>query len=239
MIFIGLPAVEEEYKSKKVIIKKEILNRLKNFGGKLIVASDQLVAFRSGTDKKDGIVLISGTGCVCHGWRGKKEAKVSGWGWLADEGSGFWTGQKGLQAVLKYLDGRGSSTLIAGLLFKDFGLKSRKDLLNRIYANYSTRQISLISKIVDKAANRGDKIARLIMEEAGKELALNAKVVINKLDFKDMVFPIVLAGGMFNSRIALRIFKKEIKKMAPRARFLKPKGDPVTGAITLAIENLR
>jgi len=239
LVFIGMPAVEEEYKSKKEIIKKEILKRFKNFKGKLIIESDQLVAFRSGTQERDGVVIISGTGCVCHGWREKKEAKVSGWGWLADEGSGFWAGQRGLQSVLKDLDGRGLRTLITGLLFTEFGLKNRNELLNRIYADYSTRQISLISEIVDKAANRGDKIARSIIEEAGKELALNAKVVVKKLDFKDTIFPIVLVGGMFNSGIALGILKNEVRKMAPGARFLKPKGDPVTGAITLAIENLK
>lgn len=238
LIFIGLPAIEEEYKSQKVRIKKEILKRLKNFKGELIIESDQVVAFRLGTQEKDGIVLISGTGCVCHGWRGKKEAKTSGWGWLADEGSGFWTGQKGLQVVLKDLDGRGSKTLIRRLLFREFGLKNRNDLLSKVYGDYSTRQISLISRIVDKAANKKDKIARSIMEEAGKELAMSAKTVIKKLDFNDKIFPIVLVGGMFDSRITLNVLKTEIKKIAPGAHFLKPKLTPVIGAIKLAIENL-
>jgi len=238
-IFVGLPAIEEEYKSRKGRIKKEILKRLKNFKGRLIIESDQVVAFRSGTQEKDGIVLISGTGCACHGWRGKKEVKVSGWGWLADEGSGFWTGQKGLQAVLKDLDERGSKTLIRRLLFREFGLKNRNDLLKRVYADYSTRQISLISRIVDKAANRGDKIATSIMEEAGKELAISTTAVIKKLDFKDKIFPIVLVGGMFDSRITLNIFKMEVKKIAPGVHFLKPKVAPVIGAIKLAIENLK
>jgi len=239
LIFIGLPAIEEEYKSQKGIIKKEILKRLKNFKGRLIIESDQLVAFRSGTQKKDGIVLISGTGCASHGWRGKREVKVSGWGWLADEGSGFWTGQRGLQAVLKDLDERGSKTLIKRMLFEEFGFKNRNDLLSRVYADYSTRQISLISRIVDKAADRKDKIARSIMEEAGKELAISVKTVIKKLDFKDKIFPIVLVGGMFDSRITLNIFKTEVKKIAPGTYFLRPKVAPVIGAIKLAIENLK
>jgi N-acetylglucosamine kinase-like BadF-type ATPase len=235
LIFIGLPAVEEEYKNKKEEIKREILKRLKNFDGKLIVESDQLVAFSSGTGEKDGIVLISGTGCVCHGWWGDKEAKASGWGWLADEGSGFWVGQKGFQAILKELDDRRPKTLITKLLFNEWGLKNQDDLLNKIYLNYSIRQISLISKIVDKAANKGDKIAKSIMEETVKELAISAITVIKKLSFQKQKFPIVLVGGIFNSKT----FKKEVKKIAKKIKFLKPKNSPVIGAVKLAIGNLK
>lgn len=237
-IFVGMPAVEEEYKSEKEIIKKEILKRLKDFKGKLVIGSDQLVAFRSGTDKKDGIVLISGTGCVCHGWQEKKEAKTSGWGWLADEGSGFWTGQKGFQAVLKEVDGRGPKTLITKILFKEWKIKNKNDLLNKVYLNFSIRQISLISKLVDKAANKGDEVAKDVMTKAGKELAQSAITAIKKLNFQNEKFPIVLVGGMFDSKTASQFFKKEVKKVAPEIQFLRPKIDPVVGAVKLAIEQL-
>src|SRR4030042_1320438 len=174
--------------------------------GKIIIGSDQKVAFRSGTDKKDGIVLISGTGCVCHGWRGDEDVKSSGWGWLSDEGSGFWVGQKGFQAFYKELDGRGRTTLITKLIFKELKLKSKDDLLKITYSKDSIRQTSLISKIVDEAANKGDKTAKSIMEEAGRELSLSAITVIKKLNFQNQKFPIVLVGGMFDSKIASKTF---------------------------------
>jgi len=239
LIFLGLPGVEKIYKNKKEEIKREILKRLKDFDGKIIIDSDQIVAFRSGTDEKDGVVFISGTGCVCHGWRGNKEVKASGWGWLADEGSGFWVGQKGLQTVFKELDGRKPKTLITKLLFDEWGLKNQDDLLNKIYLNYSVRQISLISKIVDKAADKGDKIAKSIMEEAVKELVMSATTVINKLNFQKQIFPMVLVGGMFDSKITSQVFIKEVKKIAEKAKFLKPKEDPVIGAVKLAIEQIK
>jgi len=236
--FIGLAAIEEEYRPKKGKIKKEILKRLKNFNRKLEIGSDQSVAFRSGIDEKNGVVLISGTGCVCHGWRNKKEAKTSGWGWLDDEGSGFWVGQRGFQAVFKELDGRGSKTLITKLIFKEWKLKNKEDLLKKIYSENFVREISLISRIVDKAANKGDKIAKNIMVEAGQELAESAITIIKKLNFKNEKFPLVLIGGMFDSKIVLETVKKEIKKFAPKAKFIQPKVDPVIGAVKLAIENL-
>jgi N-acetylglucosamine kinase-like BadF-type ATPase len=238
-IFIGLAAIEEEYKQKKEKIKKEILKRLKNFKGRLEIDSDQIVAFRSGTDEKDGVVLISGTGCVCHGWRGKKEAKTSGWGWLADEGSGFWAGQKGFQAIFKEFDGRGQKTEIKKLVFKKWKLKNKEDLLRKIYSKDSIFLASSISKIIDEAAKMGDKIAILIMKEAGKELAQAAIPVIEKLNFKNEKFPLVLVGRMFESEILLNEVEKEIKKIAKKVKFLKPKFKPVVGAVKLAIENLK
>jgi N-acetylglucosamine kinase-like BadF-type ATPase len=237
-IFIGLAAIEEEFKFEKEKIKREIRKKLK-FRGKLEIGSDQIVAFRSGTDEKNGIILIAGTGAVCHGWKNGKEAKTSGWGWLNDEGSGFWVGQRGFQAVFRELDGRGEKTLITKLIFKKWRLKDKKDFLKKVYAQDSVRQVSLISRIVDQAAKKGDKIAKKIMLEAGEELFLTATRVIGKLNFKNEEFPIVLIGRVFESEIVLKIVKREIKKIAPKVRFLipQPKINPVIGAVKLAIEN--
>jgi len=236
--FIGLAAIEEEFKFEKEKIKREIRRKLKNFKGELAIGSDQIVAFRSATDEKNGVVLISGTGCVSHGWKNGKEAKTSGWGWLNDEGSGFWVGQRGFQAVFKELDGRGPKTFIAKLLFQELKLKSKEALLKKIYSKDFVRDISLISRIVDEAANKGDRIVRNIMIEAGQELAKSAITIIKKLNFKNEKFPIVLVGGMFDSKIVLETVKKEVKKVAPKVKFIEPKVDPVIGAVKLAIEQL-
>jgi len=240
--FIGLAAVEEEYKSKIRKIKKEISKEKgisKISKAKIEIGSDQIIAFRTGTDEKEGVVLISGTGCVARGWKGKKEAKVSGWGYLNDEGSGFWAGQKGFQVILKELDGRGPKTKITKLIFKEWKLKNKEDLLKKVYSKNSILRTSSISRIVDKASKMGDKIATSIMKEVGKELAQSAISVIKKLNFKNQRFPLVLVGQMFKSKTVLSTVKKEIKKVVPKVRFLKPKVEPVIGAVKLAIENLK
>lgn len=252
-IFIGLPAVEEEFKSKIKEIKKAILrdNKIsKRLIGQLTIDSDQLVAYRSGTDQKEGIVLIAGTGCVVHGWKGKKEYKVSGWGWLADEGSAFWIGQKVFQAILKDLDGRGTKTLLTDLVFRrfkikphsKFGLRARKgkvNLLNqKIYSQNFIEALSSLSLICDLAARKGDKVAKNILIEAGKELSLSVRAVIKELNFFKKKFPLVLVGSVLKSKIILDKAKKEIKKIAPKIQFIIPKEKPVVGAVKLAIEAL-
>src|SRR3989344_218057 len=138
---IALPAIEEEYQEEK----EEILNYLRRqkrisriFQGKVEIFSDQLAAFRAGIKGKDGIILISGTGCGAHGWKGNREAKASGWGYFSDEGSAFWAGQKVMQVILKDLDKRGKKTLLSELIFKKFEIKNINDFLRKIYSKNLT-----------------------------------------------------------------------------------------------------
>lgn len=253
--FIGLPAAEEEFKFKIKEIKKEFFKQkkiAKIFKGKVVIGNDQIVAFKSGTDENDGIVLIAGTGCVAHGWKGKKEYKASGWGWLADEGSAFWIGQKVFQAVLKSLDGRGPKTLLKDFLFLEFKTKKETpNLLNqKIYSSNFTplerrsfltgfiETVSLLSLVCDRAAKKEDRLAKQILIEAGKELALSVKTVVKKLNFSNEKFPLVLVGSLFKSKIILDTLKKEIKTFASRAELIIPEKEPVAGAVRLAIEEL-
>lgn len=240
-VVVGLTLIQEnpELSSKiqKEIFKDRRIHRI--LKGKIKIVSDQIVGFRAGTDKKDGIVLIAGTGCVVHGWKKGKEAIASGWGWLADEGSSFWIGQKVYQTILKYLDGRGPKNLLKKFVFQKFRIKEDVNLLNKlIYFEEPNKVLAPLSIICDKAAKKGDRIAQNIMREAGKELALSANTVIKKLNFQKIKFPVVLVGSMFNSKIILKTVKKEIKRFAPKAEFILPKDEPVVGAIKMALNNL-
>ena len=240
--FLGLPAMEEEFKFKKEIIKEEFLKHKKLsliFKGKLIIGSDQLSGFKSGTDEKDGVMLNAGSGSVVHGWRGKEEARIDSWGYLSEMGSAFWVGQNGLQKVCKDLDGRGGKTLITKLIFQKLKIKNKEKLIEKIYSNNTQEIIRSFSILVDKAGRKGDKIARDILTEAGRELALSANTAIKRLNFQNKKFPLVLIGSMFKSKIILDKVKKEIKKFAPKAKFIRPKIEPVMGAVKLAIKSVK
>jgi len=239
--FIGLAAVEEEYKLRKKEIKKEILKHKEIspiFKGKIIIGSDQLVAFRSGTIEKEGISLIAGTGAVVRGWRKNKDFKSSGWGWLNDEGSGFWTGRRGLSRIFKELDKREKASLITKITFREWRLKNNNDLLKKVYSENFIKTVASISLFLDWAAKKGDQAAELILKEAGKKLSQTATSVIKELNFQNEKFPLVLVGKTFNSEIILREVKKEIKKIAPRVNFIEPKNEPVLGAVRLATEEI-
>jgi N-acetylglucosamine kinase-like BadF-type ATPase len=236
--FVGLPAVAEEYKFKIGKIKRELKKHKeisKIFKGKLIIDSDQKVAFRAGADG-DGVMLNAGTGCVAHGWKGEKEAHASGWGWLGDEGGAFFVGQKVFQAILKDLDGRGQKTILTKSVFKKLKVKNEEEFLNLVYRK-PFEIVPKLSVFCDLASKKGDRVAKEIMIEAAKEAFLAAKAVIKKLGFKEK-FPLVLIGGMFKSKVFSMEVKRKIKKFAPKTKFILLKKKPVIGAVKLAIENL-
>ena len=239
--FLGLPCLEEEYKFKKGKIKKELLKHREIspiFKGKVIIGSDQLVGFRSGTEKSYGLVLIAGSGCVVHGWSEKNEIKVDGWGYLTEQGSAFWIGQKGLQAVFNDLDGRGPRTLITNLVFQKFKIKNKIDLLEKIYLKNPIEVVPTLSVLVDEAGRKNDKVAKKILTQAARELALSAEIAIKKLNFSKREFPVVLIGSVFKSKSVSDTVKMEIKKIAPKADFIIPKKEAVVGAVKLALESL-
>jgi N-acetylglucosamine kinase-like BadF-type ATPase len=226
-VFIGLAAVEEEYKKEKPRIEREILKKFPFLRDRIFIGSDQEAAFRSGTDQKKGVVVIAGTGCVARGWNNSKDIKASGWGWLADEGSASWVGLQAYQAILKSLDNRGEKTLLA----KNF--KKVEDLNKKAYNDPLI--LTQLSLMVDSSALQGDKQAQKILVKAGQELALSALTVIKKLNFKKE-FPLVKVGGMFNSEILRTTFEKEIEKNNTRALIITPLNPPVYGALRLAFE---
>ncbi len=238
---IGLAAIEEEYKSKKKEFLRELfkLNReLAKKRDKIILESDQKIAFASGSKEKEGIVVIAGTGSVARGWKKKRDVKAGGWGWLADEGSASSVGQKAYQITLKKMDGRIKESKIADHLIKEFKIKDIDDLNRRVYQSNTARELALFSLVVDFVANKKDKEAKKIMQEAAREIVKSVETVARELNFKKE-FPLVVVGGMFKSGTLRNLFKREIKKRIPQAKILIVVTSPVYGAIRLAMKNIK
>lgn len=235
LAYLALAGGLERDKRKKIQIER-ILE--KEFSFPILVEGDQRAAFCSGTDLKTGILIIAGTGSISMGWRGEKEAISGGWDWLlGDQGSAFWVGRKALENVIKSLDGRTTPfPYLKKLIFKEYKIKEEKDLYQKFYGSDFVEKIASLSKIVERAS-RKEKIAQEILEKAAKELAQMAAAVIKKLKFQGN-FPVVLVGGMFNSKIVLSSLKKELGKIVPEADFILPKTEPAMGAVKLAIKKI-
>ena len=235
---IALTCLEEEYKGYEKRIKKMISKfKGRNSLGRVFVISDQLEALWSVTEKQQGVVLIAGTGSVVHGWNNRQEVKIGGWGFLDDEGSSFWVGRRTFEAILKDVDGRGKKTLMTSLFFeKKRNLQQKEKFIRAIYENNFVRNVSLMSKITARAAQKGDEIAQNILKEGAKEIFSGASIVITKLRFK-REFPVILVGSMFKSDIYLEIIKNNIYRNFPEAKVVFVK-EPVKGAINFALKKI-
>jgi len=242
-IYLGLAAGLERDKRKKKEIKKQLLlipSLSWVLPKNISIEGDQLIAFRSGTEEKQGIIIIAGTGSIVMGWDKKgKEVIVGGWDYLlGDDGSGFWIGKKALQAVCLSIDGFNSKSLLHSMILKKLKIKTEKDLIQEIYKPEMIKNIASLAPLVETAAKTGDKTAKDILFQASNELIIRANLAIKKLNLENKFFPLVLAGGVFKSKIILTKVKKDIKIIAPKANFIRPKQEPVIGAMKLALEQI-
>jgi N-acetylglucosamine kinase-like BadF-type ATPase len=92
-----------------------------------------------------------------------------------------------------------------------------------------------LAVLCDEAANRGDKIAREILTQAGKEISLAVRVAAAKLRFFEQV-PLVLVGGVYKSRWMADTAMNEIERYYPGKFDFVVVADPVVGAVRLALE---
>ncbi|UMX47717.1 MAG: hypothetical protein L7H18_04725 [Candidatus Nealsonbacteria bacterium DGGOD1a] len=238
-VFIGLPAMEEEYKNEKVAIIKELKKNkkiAKIFKGKVSIGSDQFIAFCSGASGKDGIVAIAGTGSATHGWNNGKEVLVNNQGWVS-KGAAEWIGSQVMQAVAESVDGRGEKTSLVDSVFKKYKFNNIDKLLKFVYQD-SKSDLPKLAVLCDEAAIGGDKVARAILLAAGREIALSVRVAAAKLSFFEQV-PLVLAGGVYKSRWVADTAMNEIERYYPKKFDFVVVGDPVIGAVKLALENIK
>lgn len=215
-----------------------VMRRL-GFRDHTLIVNDALIALVAGAGVPAGLVLVAGTGSIAYGVNEAGAAARSG-GWgpvLADEGSGYWIGRKGLVAVMRQADGRGPRTALTALVLEHLGLTKTDQLVNEIYESAERRQfVATLGPLVEAARTAGDVVAGEIMREAAQELVLAAASVITRLDMRGDVFPIFLSGGMFRSIPALEAdVSTRLADVAPRATASRLSAEPAQGAVHLAL----
>lgn len=150
--------------------------------GKVMIESDLLATFYSGTYHDDGVALIAGTGAVgARIMAGRLVTVADGTGWLlGDKGSGFWLGREVARAVASALDGRGPATALTGLVLAELEipldvddrvqgrLRAQQQLIAKVYERTAI-EISRFAPLVFQAQD--DAVARDIIERAADGLA--------------------------------------------------------------------
>ncbi len=205
---------------------------------------DTEIALVGGTNgRKEGVVVIAGTGSIAVGYDGAgRKARAGGWGHiLGDEGSGYQIAQRGINGATRARDGRGAATNLLESLPKAAGAESLEDLVGRIYLeNWTAPQVAALAPVVLDAAAGGDAVARGIVASAGHELSRAAVAVVRGLGLDDEHFEVVLSGGIFaGSTELVDAVREEVTAFAPGADVHLPKNEPVLGAAWLALEDAR
>lgn len=208
-------------------------------GGSFVVVNDSRTVLRAGTADGVGIVLISRAGSVCYGWGSDgQEGRAGGVDHiLSDEGSGYDIGLRALRAVVSQLDGRGEQTLLTSTLFRILHVSSLEALHDTVYQSFTSKpQIASLATGVLECADKGDVIAKDILNHSVNELVRLVDAVIGQLGWQEESAPIVVAGNVATHPYIFSRLVTELKRISPHlqpARLDKPAS---VGAALMASE---
>ena len=206
------------------------------------IMGDHEIAHTGALDRKEGLILISGTGSVCYGRTADgKSAFTGGWGHLiGDQGSGYALGRDALIAVAKVFDGYGKSTVLKDMLAGELGLDTEEKIVSYVYSNDKSA-IASLSPLVDRACRQGDGVASAIVEANARELADIVIAAAGKLGFVHC--DVALLGGLMEHPTCLKeTFIRLLNDKAPGLSCAAPLHDAAEGAVMEAerlIVNLR
>ncbi|RPI68853.1 MAG: hypothetical protein EHM47_14030 [Ignavibacteriales bacterium] len=198
------------------------------------VLSDARIALEGAFSGRPGSILISGTGSIMFG----KDAKgtihrVGGFGrFIGDEGSGYSIGKKGLAALSKFYDGRGSKTVLSELV-DHFGINSSEELINAVYKN--NFDIASAAQQVILAAEKDDDICKKIINDETDELILH--IIAMKEKLKQDIMEVSFTGSVITTHNYFsRLLHQKIKIQLPGVKVIEPEYNAAMGAVLMAKE---
>ena len=204
-------------------------------GGAIEVIGDMEVALESAFGGGPGIVAIAGTGSIVFGRNRQGEtARAGGWGRiLCDEGSAHWIVVNAMHHSLHAFD-RGEESSLLKEFLSALNLQTPIDLAAYAGGNPTPEFAPLLS-VVLTAAERGDPTARLVLRNAGRELASLAGTFAAKHFEQASEVPVATHGGVFSgSSIMKSAFMERLHEIAPHARILDVAVDSAQGALNRA-----
>ncbi len=183
---------------------------------------------------QEGILALSGTGSDVF-WVDSSIPKsntvvVGGLGpILGDQGSGTWMGMCALQAAMKYSNGWGEETLILDELRKAWCLEKDTDAVTTVHHHVAPfRKAATVTKMIGAAAQKGDKVALQILQDAGEQMALQTLCLIDKYQIPIEKRYVVCAGGAWKTHPKMYdTFKKYLLQKCPQMHVHYPWFEPV------------
>lgn len=194
--------------------------------------SDNRNIVAAGLGKRDGVSIILGTGICAYAQKDNKHTKVSGWGYLIDNGgSGYNLGRDALNAYFCALDGTGRKTLLTDEIDSIYP-GGPQEIMTYIYQG-GKKAVASFAPAVFSALEKADEIAEAILEQNMKIAAHIIETAA--LGISGEKIPIIVAGGLTKQPRVLDCLKKYLKD-PERFKISALQSKPVEGAVILARE---
>lgn len=236
MAVFGLAGLNNE--TDQVIYHEMI--KATGLGGELRVENDIVVAWAAATACQPGTVVIAGTGASAFGVNAAGErAKTLGWDYImADQGSGYWIGLHGLQAAIKFWDGRltDQGQHLYDAMCDHYDVADGEEALIHVYSDDFLDDlktgVASFARRVSECAHAGDQIAQHILRRAGEELGDSVCAVIRRLGMADKAMTVGHVGSTFKSgSFLMDAFRETVLDVAPKAQIEEARFRAQVGAL--------
>ena len=209
-------------------ILEDLLRKLLPNAQNVSVSSDALIALSAGLGRKDGGVLIAGTGTVGFLRMGDKLPRFGGWGYQVDKGgSGWHLGRDGFRAAMAGYDAGLPETMLTQM-FEDHLHMSMSAAIPALYRGDVT--LSACAPLVFEAARKGDAVALQILRE---NAACLADTVIRMHNHFGTPLTVVLTGGLLREgSLYLEMLRAQVAHLP--VTLMIPSQPPLFGAAAMA-----
>lgn len=194
-----------------------------------------------GVEVAHGVSVVAGTGSLVGGFKNDELVKqMGGWGaLLGDEGSAYDVAMRGIRAAVRAWDGRDRESELIQAVREFFGVQDLRELVPLFYQKGVPRhKVAEFAQGVVATARKGDSTAKMILAQAGFDLARDAQACAALLFTCDDAFTVAMTGGMFKSRIFRTAFEEFFARLFPHAEFLTPVMEPATAVAKAALQRL-
>jgi glucosamine kinase len=214
-------------------LRKNLASRV---SGELLIVGDVDIALDAVFPGDRGVLVLSGTGSNVGG-RGADREIITAGGWgpmLADQGAGHWIGLEALRRGFLAIDEQ-RKTLLLEKARALWGVPTIDLLIEFGNAEPRPHYAELVPVVVECAA-MGDEIADAILEQAGRELAYLANLVIERIRSaekgKHPLPAIAIAGSVLGKINRVRnALIASLRARYPEIQFVLEPADPVLGAL--------
>jgi N-acetylglucosamine kinase-like BadF-type ATPase len=216
-----------------------------NWSERLLIDNDMPALLRSGTDRGWGIAVVCGTGINCLGLApggrrpGQREARFLSFGPVSgDWGGGRDMGLAALGAAVRAADGRGPATRLEQAVPEHFGLGDPLEVARAVHLEEMPMvRLGELAPVV-LAVSDEDPVAAAILRRLVDEVITFARAALRRLDLTDADPDVVLGGGVLRavSPDVVDRIAGGIAEVAPDARVLVARSEPIVGAALLALD---
>jgi N-acetylglucosamine kinase-like BadF-type ATPase len=221
----------EDHTRREAVLSKAGITK------KVMVKNDSFGGMRAGLTHPYGMVLAVGTGMNAAVIT--PDGQEWAFGYYETFGGSGTIARDAFEAILRAEDGRGQPTALTQMVLDRLEFPTVEALLRAsILRQIDYGRFYSITPLVFEAALACDPIAVGIIVRQGKGLAEYATAMARRFDMCKMEFEVVLAGSVFKGvgPLLVETIVQEIHQVAPYAKAVRTRFEPVVGSVLLAYD---